>query len=274
MSTSAHSPRRARSSERFALRPLDHGHLAPDADPLPVETAALEANAGHQDHHQQWPACSPRTRVRVWDLPTRLFHWLLLLCVTAAVITAQLGGNWMEWHQRFGASTLALLAFRLVWGFRGPRYARFKSFLYSPRTVFSYLRNPSARHASYVGHSPSAAAWVFLSLAVLLVQALTGLFSSDSISTEGPLVRFGTEEIISMATSLHALTQWLIYSLVGLHVTVVLGLLILKRENLIHPMVIGDKEDVGAPAADDSPRTRLIGMVTMALFIVTALLLL
>ena len=78
-------------------------------------------------------------RIRLWDLPTRIFHWSLVLCVLAAIITGKLGGNAMVWHGRIGLVIVGLITFRLVWGLNGPTYARFAQFLPTPRRVFAYL---------------------------------------------------------------------------------------------------------------------------------------
>ena len=218
--------------------------------------------AAHVDAH--------RAGVRVWDLPTRVFHWSLLACVSGAVISAQLGGNWMDWHVRFGAAVAGLLVFRVVWGFVGPRYARFRSFLHAPRRVLADLfkRGTGERHA---GHSPSGGASVFALLGVLAALTLSGLLSSDSISTDGPLVRYASESTVTLATSLHHKLQWVIYGLVGLHVLAVLAYLVLKKIDLIGPMLHGDKRGLRAPHAADTPAVRVAGLVLMLAAVAAAL---
>jgi cytochrome b len=193
-----------------------------------------------------------------------VFHWLLLGSVAGAVSSAQLAGNWMEWHSRLGATVLGLLAFRIVWGIAGPRYARFRSFLYGPRALvahFKSMRSSTVRHA---GHSPSGGLSVFALLGVLLSLAVSGLFSSDSISTDGPLTRFVGEEAVSLATSIHSMLQWAIYGLVALHVAAVATYLVIKKEDLIGPMIHGDKPGIRAPEAADSLGVRLGGLALMA----------
>lgn len=211
-----------------------------------------------------------KAAVRVWDLPTRVFHWTLLLCVSGAVISAQLGGNWMDWHVRCGAATAGLLAFRLVWGLVGPRYARFLSFLHAPRTVLADLFKRSAR-TRHAGHSPSGGASVFALLGVLGALVLSGLLSSDSISTDGALVRYASESTVTAATALHHKLQWVIYGLVALHVLAVFAYLVLKRIDLIRPMLHGDKRGVRAPHAADSLGVRVIGLGLMFASVATAL---
>ena len=202
-----------------------------------------------------------RAGVRVWDLPTRVFHGSLLACVSGAVISAQLGGNWMDWHVRFGAATAGLLAFRIVWGFVGPRYARFRSFVHAPRTVLADLfKRGGERHA---GHSPSGGASVLALLSALTALTLSGLLSSDSISTDGALVRYASESTVTAATSLHHKLQWVIYALVGLHVLAVLAYLLLKKIDLIRPMLHGDKPGLRAPHAADTLSVRVVGLGLM-----------
>lgn len=211
----------------------------------------------------------PLDRVKVWDLPTRVFHWSLASCCTAAVTTGLLGVDWMDWHLRFGVATLGLLAFRIVWGLVGPRYARFKSFPVSPRTVLSYFRNfrAAGRHA---GHSPSGAIAVFAFILVLLVQVISGLFTSDSIATEGPLVHLVSETTVTLASRLHQLTQWAIYAMVGLHLGAVLGYWIFKQDNLLGPMITGYKRGIRAPSAVDGRMVRAAGLLLLSAVVCTA----
>lgn len=209
------------------------------------------------------PARPARPAVRVWDLPTRVFHWALAVCVTGAVVTAQVGGNWMDWHVRFGVSTLGLLVFRIVWGLMGPRYARFRSFWYRPSAVLAHLKAAPGATVRHAGHSPSGAASVFAMLLVMAAVVLSGLFSSDSISTEGALVRFASEATVSLATAIHVKLDWAVYVLVGLHVAAVFAYLVIKKQDLIRPMVNGDKPGIRAPHAEDSFDVRLTGLAMM-----------
>lgn len=212
-----------------------------------------------------WPPTGSARRrpVRVWDMPTRVFHWSLLVCVIGAVVSAQLGGNWMEWHLRFGVATLGLLVFRLVWGVVGPRYARFRSFLFAPKVVLAHLKEIHSDGERHAGHSPSGAIAVFALLGVFGAQALSGLLSSDSIGTDGPLVRFAGESTVGLATSIHVALQWVIYGFVALHVVAVLVYLVVKKDDLIRPMLHGDKPGIRAPHADDSIGVRIAGLALM-----------
>jgi cytochrome b len=206
-------------------------------------------------------------RIRVWDLPTRLFHWLLAACVIGSVVSAKVGGNAMVWHFRLGYAILALLAFRLVWGLVGGHWSRFARFVYSPVTLLRYLRGKAgADEYLDVGHTPTGALSVFALLAVLLVQVGTGLVADDEISNTGPLIRFVSGATSSAATSWHkGYGQWIIIGLVVLHVLAVVFYLVKKRQNLVGPMLSGDKSlPEGAPASGDGPAARGLAAALMA----------
>jgi cytochrome b len=208
------------------------------------------------------------TAVRVWDLPTRTFHWLLALCVTASIASAWIGGNAMIWHFRLGYAAFTLLAFRLLWGFLGGKWARFASFLYAPSTTLRYFRGASA-HKDYheVGHTPLGALSVFALLASLAAQVGTGLFSDDEISNTGPLVNFVSEAASHSLTRWHRnIGQWLIIGLIVLHVGAILFYLLRRKRNLVSAMVTGDKLlSAPAPSSIDNARSRLFALVLVAL---------
>lgn len=205
--------------------------------------------------------------VRIWDLPTRLFHWGLVLCVVGAVVSAKVGGNAMVWHMRLGYAVLALLAFRLLWGVVGGRWSRFTAFLYSPAAAWRYLRGrPVAGDHFEAGHNPLGALSVLLMLGWLAVQVGSGLIADDEIATTGPLVR-----LVSLETSLDwtahhkALGQWGVYALVGLHLVAILFYALFKRRRLVGPMFSGDKAlPANVPASRDGLGTRLLALLLMA----------
>ena len=204
-------------------------------------------------------------RVRVWDLPTRLFHWLLVACVLALVVTGYIGGDIMPWHARLGYTVLTLLLFRILWGFVGGHWSRFRSFLYAPANVLAYVRG-RAHPDHLVGHNPLGAGSVFAMLLVLLAQVGTGLFADDEIAFTGPLNRFVKTSTGLAATWYHkAVGQWLIVALVVLHVAAITYYLKKKRENLVHAMIAGDKDLAApAPSSRDDARTRLLALVLVA----------
>lgn len=206
--------------------------------------------------------------IRVWDLPTRVFHWTLALAVTGSVISAKIGGNAMVWHFRFGYLVLALLAFRILWGLVGGRWSRFVSFVYAPATLLRYLRGRAAPQEQLeVGHSPSGALSVFALLGVLLVQLGTGLVADDEIANQGPLNRFVSSDTVMSATSWHkSWGQWLVLALVALHVAAIAFYLLKKNTNLVRPMLQGDKPlPPGTPASADGLPQRALALLLGAL---------
>ena len=216
-------------------------------------------------------------RVRVWDLPLRLFHWLLVACLIGSFVTIKVGGSWTDWHFRFGYTALTLIVFRILWGFVGPRYARFSSFIFSPRAVIAYLRD--AAHAPRtLGHSPIGSFSVFALLAVIGVQACAGLFTSDDISVEGPLARLVSSAAVGRASALHHFNELVILGLVGLHIAAILYYRIARRQSLVKPMIVGDKlvasdaiSGMPTPAADSiAVRLRGLGVLAVAIAVVAA----
>ena len=200
-------------------------------------------------------------RTRIWDLPTRLFHWLLVICIVALVVTAKMGGNAMNWHLILGQVVLALLIFRVLWGLVGGYWSRFTSFVPSPAALNRYLRGTGSAQ-DRVGHNPLGALSVLAMLLVLIAQVASGLLSDDEIAFSGPLTRFVSGETNSQATNYHAhWGQYLIYGLVALHLLAIIWYSI-KGHKLVPAMVTGDKLlDTPVTAAQDSIGTRLLAAV-------------
>ncbi|MCL4745786.1 MAG: cytochrome b/b6 domain-containing protein [Burkholderiaceae bacterium] len=218
-----------------------------------------------------------KVRTRVWDLPTRLFHWLLAGCVVASIVTVNIGGNAIGWHFRFGYAILALVLFRIVWGFAGPRYARFASFPPSPSGVIRYLRGEVAAPP---GHSPLGALSVYALLAALCVQVGTGLFANDDIMWEGPLKPLVSNAASELLTRVHRINRFVVIALVVLHLAAIAFYATVRKKTLIRPMIGGDCELDAAnahPPADDGAATRLralaiaLGCVALVWFAVTRL---
>ena len=204
--------------------------------------------------------------VRVWDLPTRIFHWTLAAVVVGSVISAKIGGNAMTWHFRFGYAVLTLLLFRLVWGLVGGHWSRFSAFLYTPAHLLRYLRGAEHPHDN-VAHSPLGALSVFSMLAALALQAGTGLFSDDEIFASGPLTRFVSNDTVSQASAYHAdIGQYLVLALIALHLLAIAFYVLVKKNNLVRPMIAGDKQlPTPAPAARDDAAPRWAALTVLAL---------
>lgn len=202
---------------------------------------------------------------RVWDLPTRIFHWGLVTLVMGLVATGLIGGNAMVWHMRFGFAVLSLLLFRVVWGLIGGRWSRFASFIYAPRTVLAYLKGAGKPEHS-VGHNPLGAGSVFAMLLFLLAQVGSGLVSDDDIATSGPLSKFVSNAIVSSATSYHKnVGKYVLLVLVVLHIAAIIFYLMKKRENLITPMIHGDKLlEHPLPVSRDDASSRALAAVVFA----------
>ena len=203
--------------------------------------------------------------VRIWDLPTRIFHWTLALSIVGLVITGNLGGNAMVWHFRIGLTVLALLMFRLVWGLVGGRWSRFSAFIYSPRSIIDYLRsNGKAEHS--VGHTPTGAASVFALLAILFAQVGSGLVSDDEISNAGPLTRFVSTATVNFATNYHKnIGKWIILGLVVLHLAAII-FYTWRKHHLVAAMIKGDKQlDLAALSSRDDAASRTVALILFGL---------
>lgn len=177
-------------------------------------------------------------RIKVWDLPTRVFHWSLFLLVAAAFITGEVGGNAIEWHGKIGLAIIGLIVFRLVWGFIGSTYARFGQFFPSAASIAAYRKGTWQG----VGHNPIGALAVFALLALVLVQAATGLFANDDIAFQGPLFDLVGKQASDALGELHEGLFQLLLATVALHVGVIMFYKHVKKNNLVRPMITGYKE--------------------------------
>ena len=176
-------------------------------------------------------------RVAIWDAPVRLFHWALAALVLFSYVTAKVGGGWLDWHMRSGYTILALLLFRIAWGFTGGTTARFAHFLRGPRAALAYVRDRRARREpALVGHNPLGAWMVVALLLILLAQAVSGLFVDDEIATQGPLYAKASGAWVQKMNTLHHYNEWVIVGAVALHVAAVLAYELGLRVNLVGPM--------------------------------------
>lgn len=194
------------------------------------------------------------TTLRIWDLPTRLFHWALVACFVGLFVTGKRGGDAMEWHFRLGYVMASLLLFRLAWGLVGGRWSRFSAFLYPPRALLAQLRGrPAPEHL--IGHSPLGAASVFAMLLFLLAQVGTGLFSEDKGEAFGPLSALVSSASVRLATGYHKnIGQRVLLALVLLHLAAIACYHFRRRNNLVKPMITGDKRlaEPVPPSRDDA----------------------
>ena len=199
-------------------------------------------------------------RIRIWDLPTRIFHWSLAALVFSAIVTAKLGGGAMVWHERIGVLLTGLIAFRLAWGFVGSTYARFAQFLPSPATLLAYVQG----RWRGAGHNPFGALSVCALLALLCALLATGLAGNDDIAFRGPLFDLVGKDTSDRLTAWHRLLTTLLFALIGLHLAAVAFHALVKKDDLVRPMLSGWKEiESGAvePARGGGPKALLAALL-------------
>jgi cytochrome b len=188
--------------------------------------------------------------MRVWDLPTRVFHWLLVLLIPASYVSVKL--NKMDIHMALGHTMLALLLFRWTWGAIGSDTARFARFLRSPANALRHLFRIGVREPdTQVGHNPAGGWMVLVMLALLSVQVGSGLCANDGGGAEGPLAKYVGDAWSDRLSLVHAISFKLILAAIGIHVLAILAYAVFKRQDLIRPMVSGKKR---LPAATPAPR--------------------
>ena len=174
----------------------------------------------------------------LWDLPVRLFHWLLLAGIVTAVASVNLGA--MTLHVWAGQTVLGLVLFRMLWGVLGTRTARFASFVRSPATALAYARTLREQmRVLHLGHNPLGAYSVLGLLALTLIQAGTGLFADDDVLTQGPLAHLLSSSGREFMTAWHKLNIYLLFAMIALHLLAIFMYWKLGKQNLVRPMVVG-----------------------------------
>jgi cytochrome b len=203
--------------------------------------------------------------LRIWDLPTRLFHWSLAAGVVGLIITGHWGGNAMMWHFRFGYAVLVLLIFRLFWGLVGGYWSRWSQLPLAPRGVWAYVKGVSP--PSFPGHNPLGS-WSILAMLLLLgFQVATGLICDDEIANAGPLTALVSGSWVSWATSWHKFWgKWVVISLVALHLLALIWYRYQKRQSLVPAMLHGHKTlSVAVTPSQDRTVHRLWALGLLAL---------
>lgn len=195
----------------------------------------------------------------VWDLPLRIFHWLFALSIAASWATAEAGFDWMQIHFYLGYWMIGLVVFRIIWGFVGPRHARFASFLRGPSTLLSYLKSlRSGAPVNTAGHNPAGGLMVIVMMALVALQAGSGLFATDDIAWMGPYNPAISGAAADKLTSLHHANFNLILASVGLHLMAIIFYWLVKKQNLVGPMFTGHKPAAWVPAHEAIAHSELL----------------
>jgi cytochrome b len=200
----------------------------------------------------------------VWDLPLRLFHWLIVLGICASWLTAEL--EWMEIHFWCGYVMIALLAFRIVWGFIGPRHARFSTFFPGPASLWRYTKAlATGKAVQSIGHNPLGSLMVVLMLALLGLQAGTGLFTTDDVIWSGPYNPAVSEKTAKLLTRLHhANFDWILMA-VSVHILAIAFYAFIKKHNLVGPMFTGKKLAAVVPDHEAIASSQIVKAIVVIL---------
>lgn len=220
-----------------------------------------------RDHTTMDTPADRRRNVVVWDFPVRLFHWALVLLLAIAWSTAQGGLDWMRYHLYAGYGILALILFRLMWGFVGSFHARFVHFLASPRSACRYAADlVRGRHEAYLGHNPLGGYMVVLLLALVFTQVTTGLFATDDILIEGPLAHAVAARFSRLATVVHTANVNLLIAAAAVHVGAIAYYRWRFGERLVKAMLTGRKDWEGhdAPAPGEVSLGRAVVLLALS----------
>lgn len=200
-------------------------------------------------------------KLQVWDLSTRLFHWLLVLSVGFLIYSGKTG-DLFDWHQTAGIIVLALLLYRIIWGVFGSTTARFSDFIYSPARIFQYAKKLFSRKAEpHAGHNPVGGLMVVVMLGLLLFQGITGLFSTDDVFVEGKLYGLVDEETAEWLTGLHHDSSELLIPVLVLHILAIIFYRLYKKHDLLKPMITGSAEFAEKPSKLVVIKPAVIGVV-------------
>ncbi len=203
--------------------------------------------------------------ITVWDLPTRLFHWALVVLIALQYASGEFELLPMAWHYWLGYATLALIVFRVLWGFFGSGTSRFAEFVRGPVAVARYaLASLRGREPRVVGHNPLGGWSVLLMLASILVQSISGLFASDDLTESGPLAARVSDDTVKWMTRVHHYNRYVLLMLIVLHLTAVLLHWLMRHENLVAPMWHGRKRIDGARPMALVPVWRALALLLLS----------
>ena len=201
----------------------------------------------------------------IWDLPLRVFHWLLVLCVVTSVTSAKLGLT--AFHEKSGLAVMALILFRIVWGFSGSQTARFSSFLKSPLCVWYSLQKLMLKQTDDLsGHSALGGYATIVLLTICIVMAVSGSFSTDDILYEGPFAHFAPD-YIKLASSVHHMTENALFAVIILHLLALFAYFWRLKKNLVPAMITGSRPKAVGPSGAIPLSQTVFGLLLMAALI-------
>ena len=201
----------------------------------------------------------------IWDLPLRVFHWALVLCVVTSVISAKTGLTAI--HERSGLAVMALILFRIIWGFAGSQTARFSSFLKTPLSVWSSLRKLMLKQTDNLsGHSALGGYATIVLLTICLVMAVSGSFSTDDILYDGPFAHLAPN-YISLASSVHHMTEKALFAVILLHFFALFAYFWRLKKNLVPAMITGRRPKAVGPSGELSILHTVFGLLLMTALI-------
>ena len=201
----------------------------------------------------------------IWDLPLRVFHWLLASSVLGAWITYKIGTRAFGWHQWFGYACLVLVTFRVLWGCIGPRYARFADFLRGPGVTWRYARDwLSPRSVAHAGHNPLGGWMVLVLLALVAAEGVSGLFANDEIFNVGPLYGYVTDATSDRFSSWHRVLADGLWYAIALHLLAIGAYFLWRGENLLGPMITGRKSGAWLPVDAGIVSSRVLLALALA----------
>lgn len=182
-------------------------------------------------------------KIRVWDLPTRVFHWSIVVLFIFSWVSAKIGGTTMQYHLWSGYAMLSLVIFRVLWGVAGSETTRFAHFVRGPRTVMAHARAflKSGYQSVALGHNALGGWSVLAMLFALALQTTTGLFANDDITTEGPLYHLVSKATSDLISEIHSSAFYVLLALVVMHISAIVFYRVVHHENLLTPMLTGDK---------------------------------
>ncbi len=213
----------------------------------------------------------PSKKVRIWDLPVRAFHWLLIPLMAFAWWSAKEG--YLDWHRLTGYILLALILFRVIWGFVGSQTARFSHFLRGPAAVAAYFGKKNSNDEPNLGHNPIGG-WSVMAMLVLIAALIVlGLFAVDVDGIEsGPLAVYVSFDTGRLASHAHEFVFNVLLGLIALHILAIAYYAIFQRDNLVGPMITGSKTLKSLPSRSPAmaPLRRAVISLAVAAFVAYA----